>query len=293
MIPSMSSVSLVIPAFNECDSIRQTVLEAKVVLDQAFDPAKVEIIVVDDGSTDKTGEAAGQAGAIVVRHPHNIGYGKALKSGIERAQYNTIVISDADGTYPLKSIPDLVAEFDRGFDMVVGVRTGMHYRGGAIKWQMRLLLRFLVEWAAQRSIPDINSGLRVFDRNVAMQYFSHLCNTFSFTTSLTLAYMMTDRFVSYIPIEYHERVGRSKVSLWKDSFRTLSYIIQAILYYSPMRIFSVMSILCLIISAISVVLGLIFHILTAFIMGVGAIIAAMIIFSLGLVADLLKQILAK
>ncbi len=177
--------------------------------------------------------------------------------------------------------------------MVVGERRGEHYRGSAIKWPMRILLRFLVEWTAGRSIPDINSGLRVFSRGTSMAFFGHLCDTFSFTTSLTLAYMMTSKFVSYLPIDYHERLGKTKVRLWRDSMRTLQYIVQAVLYYDPLKIFVLMTIACCLIAAVSVGIGIMFKLLTGFLMAVGALIAAILVFGLGLLADLLRQIMAK
>lgn len=287
----MIGVSVIIPAFNEDGAIAGTIEQVRRTLASA--EVEAEIIVVDDGSADHTARLAGEAGAKVLRHAHNIGYGKALKTGIAAASHDTIVITDADGTYPIDRIPDLLAEQVKGFDMVVGARTGDHYRGSHLKWPLRLLLRFLVEWAAGRRIPDINSGLRVFSRDTARPYLDHLCDTFSFTTSLTLAFMMTGKFVGYLPIAYHARTGNSKVSLWRDSLKTLTFVIQAILYYSPMKIFFVLVGLCLITAAASVAIGIIFHLATGFMMGVGSLLTALIIFSLGLMADLLKQILSK
>ena len=182
----------------------------------------------------------------MVRHPHNVGYGRSLKNGIAAAQYDMIAICDADGTYPAAAIPELVRLHREGFDMAVGRRQGPHYRESMLKMPMRALLRFLVEWTAGRHIPDINSGLRVFSRAAVMQYFAHLCDTFSFTTSLTLAYMMTGRFVAYAPIDYFERAGRSKVRLFRDALRTLQYIVEAILYYNPLKLFLLFSLICLV-----------------------------------------------
>lgn len=285
-------ISVVIPAFNEERSITGTVRNVRAVLDEAG-MKDAEILIVDDGSSDATGELARQAGAEVVVNPHNAGYGYSLKCGIAKARFDTIVITDADGTYPIDKIPELVTIYQRGFDMVVGARSGAHYRGSRIKWPMRRLLRFLVEWTTGRRIPDINSGLRVFSKATIMDYFSHLCDTFSFTTSLTLAYMMTSKFVSYIKIPYAERVGSSKVRLWKDSFRTLQFIIQAITYYNPLKIFLLMSISCVAISLVSICIGITLHLATAFMLGVGAMLVAFLIFALGLLADLLRQIMAK
>lgn len=285
-------ISVIIPALNEEGAITDTIERIKIALDRSS-PGGYEIIVVDDGSVDSTGDRARESGAYVIRNAHNAGYGLSLKIGIRAAKHDIIVITDADGTYPVEDIPKLLEIYQTGFDMAVGARRGKHYKGSAIKWPMRIALRFLVEWTAGRKIPDINSGLRVFSKKITLEFLPHLCDTFSFTTSLTLAYMMNGRFVAYVPIAYDERVGETKVRLWRDSLRTLQYIVQAILYYAPLKIFILMSLICCAIAAISVAVGIAFKLQTGFMMGVGALISAILVFGLGLLADLLRQILAK
>jgi glycosyltransferase involved in cell wall biosynthesis len=285
-------LSVVIPAFNEGNAIQQTVENIRHVLEGA-NLIPNEIVVVDDGSTDATGDLALKSGAVVVRHPHNLGYGAALKTGILRAQYDSIVITDSDGTYPISEIPNLYQKYLEGFDMVVGARQGVVYKGSYIKWPLRILLRFLVEWTAGRKIPDINSGLRIFSKKTITNYFSRLCNTFSFTTSATLAYMMTGRFVAYMPINYAERIGSSHVRLWRDSLRTLQFIVQAVTYYNPLKIFLLLAGICLAGASISLLIALIFHIATGFVMSVMLIACSILIFSLGLLADLLRQIMSQ
>ena len=285
-------ISVVIPALNEELAIGATVAEVSRVLEEA-NLIPFEIVVVDDGSNDQTGKIAAAAGAKVVSHPHNVGYGRSLKNGIETAQYGTIAICDADGTYPASAIPELVRLHRGGFDMAVGQRQGPHYRQSIVKMPMRAVLRFLVEWTAGRRIPDINSGLRVFSREAVMQYFPHLCDTFSFTTSLTLAYMMTGRFVAYAKIDYFERAGRSKVRLFRDALRTLQYIVEAILYYNPLKIFLLFSLICLIAATLMMVVSIYFAIVTGFILAVGGAMVSVIIFGIGLLAVLLKQIMDK
>lgn len=285
-------VSVIIPAYNESTAIGPTVTKAKQVLVGA-NYENFEIIVVDDGSSDDTAKKADAAGARVIQHPHNIGYGRALKTGITECKFDTVVITDSDGTYPIDEIPSLLHRYTKGFDMIVGARTGNHYRGSALKWPLRLLLKFLVEWTAGRSIPDINSGLRVFSKKTIIKFLPHLCDTFSFTTSLTLAYMMTGRFVGYQNISYEERIGKSHVKLWSDSLKTLQFIVQAIAYYNPMKLFVLLSIACVFFALISVAIGVLFNIATGFVMGVGAVVCSIIIFSMGLLAEILRQILSK
>jgi glycosyltransferase involved in cell wall biosynthesis len=285
-------ISVVIPALNECGAIGATVTDISTVLVEAK-LAPFEIIVVDDGSTDDTGKVATEAGARIVRHPHNVGYGRSLKRGIEAATYDLIVICDADGTYPAAAIPKLVRLYQDGFDMVVGQRQGPHYRQSAVRVPLRGLLRFLVEWTAGRRIPDVNSGLRVFSRAAAMKYFPHLCDTFSFTTSMTLAYMMTKRFVTYYKIEYFERTGSSKVRLFRDSLRTLQYIVEAIVYYNPLKIFLLFSLICIMVAAIMMIVSLSLSIVTGVMLAIAAAMAGVIMFGLGMLAVLLKQIMDK
>ena len=283
-------ISVVIPALNERDAIGETVERVRSVLaEAALDP--FEIIVVDDGSKDGTGEIAREAGARVVRHPHNVGYGRSLKDGITVAQYDTIVITDADGSYPIEQIPALVERYRAGFDMVVGARTGEHYRESALKSPLRAILKQIVEFTANRRIPDINSGLRVFGRATSMSFFNHTSDMFSFTTSLTLAYMMNAKFVTYMDIDYHERVGRSKVRLFRDSMRTLQYIVEAATYYNPLKIFFLFGLICLLLALGALIGGVILQLVSAFVLGIGAILLAILVFAMGLLAVLLKQIM--
>lgn len=288
----LAGVSVVIPAYNEENGIGLTVRSIRDVFQRAGFGV-YEIVVVDDGSSDMTAHRAQEAGARVLMHPHNVGYGRSLKDGIVAACHDTVVITDADGTYPVSRIPELLQHYMRGFDMVVGQRTGEHYKESAIKAPLRSILKLLVEFTAGRHIPDINSGLRVFRRETVLPYFQHLCDTFSFTTSLTLAYMMTGKFVAYLPMEYHSRIGKTKVRLFRESLRTLQYIVQAIIYYNPLKIFLMMSTLCLLFALFCTVVAMVFQITSAFFLAVGSILVAILIFALGLLADLLKQIMAK
>jgi glycosyltransferase involved in cell wall biosynthesis len=283
-------ISIVIPAFNEQSAIEATVRRAHTALEQTG-MGPYEVIVVDDGSRDGTGVLAAAAGARVVRHPHNVGYGLSLKDGIAAALYDTIVISDADGSYPLEMIPELIKDYQAGYDMVVGARSGKYYRESALKAPLRLVLKALVEFTASRDIPDINSGLRVFSKATALKYFANLSDTFSFTTSLTLAYMMNGKFVHYRQIAYDERVGNSKVRLFGDSVRTLQYILEAATYYNPLKIFGLFGLICLGMAVLAVVLGLALDLRSALVLGVGAILIGILVFAMGLLAVLLKQIM--
>lgn len=285
-------ISIIIPAYNEENAIPATVREIREVLSQAA-LTSAEIILVNDGSTDNTSNVAKNHGVKVIDHPHNIGYGRSLKDGIRAATHDIIVITDADRTYPFREVPKLLEMFGQGFDMVVGARTGDHYRESWYKSPLRSILKFLVEFTAGRKIPDINSGLRIFRRSTILPYFDHLCETFSFTTSMTLAYMMTGRFVGYLPIPYEKRLGQSKVRLFRDSLRTLQYILQAINYYNPLKIFFLFFLGCLGMAAFSFLLSFLYHIKAGYILGIGCLLMSLVILCTGLIADLLKQIMNK
>lgn len=282
-------ITVIIPALNEERSIQQTIGLVKNCLYNAG--FEFEIIVVDDGSTDSTQEKARASQVTVLRHPENAGYGRSLKAGIRAAKHNIIIIIDADLTYPAEAIPLLIKDLENGFDMAVGARTGHYYSGSVFKGPLRMLLKSLVEFTVGRKVPDVNSGLRAFRRSTILPYLGHLCDTFSFTTSLTLAYMLTGKFVSYRNIPYHQRVGSTKVRLLGDSLRTLQYIVQAITFYNPLKIFLLLCFCCAFIAICSLVAALLTGAQAATYIAAGSIIAAIIVFAVGLVADLLRQLL--
>ena len=177
--------------------------------------------------------------------------------------------------------------------MVVGKRTGKHLNETFLKRVYRRFLKFLVQFTAGRKIPDINSGLRVFSKETILPYFDTLCNTFSFTTSLTLAYMMTGKFVNYIPISYEKRVGKTKVKLFKDSLRTLQFIVEAILFYNPIKIFLVFDLFLVLVALISLTIAFFTQLKIAYIMGIGSLLLTIVMFGMGLLSVQLKQLLTQ
>lgn len=241
------SISIIIPAYNEANAIADVIKRIQAV-DKSY-----EIIVVNDGSTDETADVASALGVTVVSRPGNIGYGKSIKDGLHAASYDTIVISDADGTYPIEDIPKLVQAYNKGYDMVVGARQGVHYWSSICKGLFRFLLRILVEFVAGKHIPDINSGFRIFSKNIALQYEKDLCDTFSFTTTITLIYFLTKRTILYIPISYDKRIGASKVRHFRDSLRTLQYITECIARFNPLKLYVLLSACTICIGCISII----------------------------------------
>jgi glycosyltransferase involved in cell wall biosynthesis len=229
--------AIIIPCYNEERIIRQTVAE----LQQVF-PAEDswEMIVVNDGSSDGSrqilDELASQTPKLeVVHHERNRGYGAALKTGIRRTSAELILITDADGTYPHERLPELL-DVARHADMVVGARIAADVEYPLIRKIPKLFLRRYASWLAGQSIPDINSGMRVFRRSVAERFLKILPDTFSFTTTITIS-MLTNRYdVRFIPIGYKTRVGKSKIKPVRDTLRFCQLLVRTGMYFAPLRV---------------------------------------------------------
>jgi len=241
----MQPITVIIPAYNESGAIGPTLEKIHQVMCDADVPG--EIVVVDDGSKDDTAVTVAQYDfARLYRHPQNKGYGASLKTGIRRAQHEVVLIIDADGTYPIEMIPEVAAQMDK-YDMVVGARTGENVNIPLIRRPAKWALTRLANYLSGVEIPDLNSGLRAFRRDVAISFFRMLPSGFSFTTSITLAMLTNDYNVLYIPIDYFERTGRSKIRPFRDTINFFSLVVRVVLSYRPLRVFV----------PISVVLGLI------------------------------------
>ncbi|MCU0488871.1 MAG: glycosyltransferase family 2 protein [Anaerolineales bacterium] len=231
--PDKPTVSVIIPAYNEEKAVASQVEQVRRVLDQVG--YEYEIIVVDDGSGDETAAQALAAQARVFRHPENRGYGMSLKTGIVAAQYETIAIIDADGTYPVEEIPTLVTLLEEA-DMVVGARIGSQVHVSRYRQPAKWFLRKFAERIAEQAIPDLNSGLRVFRRTCVRQYFAVLSNRFSFTTTVTLAYLADNYRVVYHPINYYPRIGRSKI-VPRHFMDFAILIIRMSMMFNPLKVF--------------------------------------------------------
>ena len=234
--PSEPCFSVIVPCFNEEKSILQTIAGLREHL-RGVEP--YELIVVNDGSTDDTGRLLERAsendpGLCVLTHPSNRGYGASIKTGILNASGKYVVITDADGTYPNERIPELV-ELAESAEMVVGSRTGPDVRYPFLRRIPKVFLRWYASWIARTRIPDLNSGLRVFRRDLVRRFLFILSDGFSFTTTITLA-MLTNGFrVRYVPISYAQRTGRSKIRPIRDTLSFIHLILRAGVYFAPMR----------------------------------------------------------
>jgi glycosyltransferase involved in cell wall biosynthesis len=247
-----------------------------------------ELLVINDGSKDDTGAIAEATGVRVIHHPTNGGYGRALKTGMRFAQYDWCAICDADGSYPIERLPDLIA-LTPAFDMVVGARTGKHYWGSSSKRVGRLILLRLVQFVVGRYIPDVNSGFRVFNKALALQHAHRISSGFSFTTTLTLAFLLDERFVKYVDVEYLQREGKSKVRIRRDSLRMLQILAQGILYYNPLKLFLLLCMLCMGLGLIMTVLvTLVYSLGQALMLLALTLLATIIVGALGFIAEALR-----
>lgn len=233
---SRVDISIILPVYNEAETLRKLLEEIR-----ALDLPCTEIIVVDDGSTDQSGEVARRAGARVIRHPYNIGNGAAIKSGIRASRGSRIVFMDGDGQHQPGDIPKLLAEAP-AYDMVVGARA----RGSKLRFHRyaaNLLYNLLASYVTRFRVLDLTSGFRALSRRDALRFIDLLPNTFSYPTTLTLAFLRSGLTVKYVPIRTLYRAGQSKISLVTDGIRFFLIIVKIATLYSPLRIFLPVSIL--------------------------------------------------
>lgn len=233
-------VSVVIPAFEEQGAVRAQVEALERVL--ALCQFPYEIIVVDDGSKDQTADEALKTNARVLRHLENRGYGASIKTGMNAARYDVIAITDADGTYPPEEIPILV-EMLKSADMAVGARVGRKVHIPLARRPAKWILGKLANQIGGRKIPDLNSGLRVFRRDCLRQYYPILSNRFSFTTTSTLALLADDYRVVYHPIDYHERIGKSKITPG-HFVDFMMLVLRMAMLFQPMKVFVPLAVAC-------------------------------------------------
>jgi polyisoprenyl-phosphate glycosyltransferase len=280
-------VSVVLPVHNERGHLAQEVARIRDALDASS--YSFEIIVVDDGSTDGSIEELGELDGIrVMRFARNRGTGSARKAGTRAARGRVVVWSDADMTYPNDDVPRLIKELE-GYDQVVGARTSEQGTVKALRVPAKWFIRKLAGYLIQQPIPDLNSGLRAFRRDVALQFLHILPEGFSCVSTLTLAFLANGYSIKYVPIEYRPRSGSSKFHWWADTKRYVIQVVRMILSWNPLRVFL----------PLGITLGLIglgkfifdfalrrFHVATGTLL---ILFAAFQVISIGLLADLVVR----
>lgn len=242
----MNTLSVVIPALNEEDGIAD-IIERVLAVKQSLAEAGVdelELIIVDDGSQDRTPEiVAGYPEVVLVRHPVNQGYGAAIKTGFRQAKGNLLAFLDADGTYPPESYPNLCRPIVEGrADVVVGSRmTGADSEMPLVRRIGNTIFAGLVSVISNRHVTDSASGQRVLRREALAKLYP-LPDGLNFTPVMSTRAMYEDLSIVEVPITYSERVGRSKLSVVKDGTRFLNTILMTALTYNPARIFGLVGV---------------------------------------------------
>ena len=274
-------VTIIIPAHNEEEGISDVITQLKEL------SGNYEILVVDDGSTDDTHKLASETGVKVIRHPYNKGYGAALKTGIRNAKTDIVLFMDADGQHKPSDIEKLIPYIGE-YDMVVGARTKKS-KISLLRRPGKKILSVTANFLAGMKIPDLNSGFRALKKNVAMEFMPILPNSFSFSTTITLALVNSGYSVKYISIEALERVGTSKIKPFRDGFRFIILIIRTVVLFNPLKVFLPVSAVLFIVGFFELIREIIvyFDIWTTPIL---LILSAILIFFFGILADQISSL---
>jgi glycosyltransferase involved in cell wall biosynthesis len=231
----MELVSVVIPVYNEEEAIGDDLDLIKTTMDAAG--LAYEIIVVNDGSTDRSVEIISSRPYVkLVHHERNRGNGAARTTGMKAAKGDIIIMTDGDGTYPNQDMPKLL-EYMEQYDMVIGARVK---EMGTVKWlrtPAKWFIRKLASYLTETEIPDLNSGLRAFRKDLAFKYLHILPNTHSWVSTITIAFLSDGYSVKFVPIDYYKRKGKSKFHPLKDTYNYLALVVRSVMYFNPLKVF--------------------------------------------------------
>jgi glycosyltransferase involved in cell wall biosynthesis len=228
-VADSSTTSVIVPAFNEGAAIAAVVAALKA------GASWHEVIVVDDGSSDDTGDRAREAGAIVVRHPYNKGNGAAVKSGVRRATGANVLIVDGDGQHYPADAERLVSKLG-DYDLVIGARSSAT-QATVARRVGNAALNWLASYLTEREIPDLTSGFRAARRECLLEFLHLLPNGFSTPTTTTLAFLKAGYSVAFEPIDAGRRVGSSKIKFARDGAKFFLILWKIITIFSPLRVF--------------------------------------------------------
>ena len=276
------AISVVIPAFNEEACIGGFLDELTAL------PHEMEIIVVDDCSTDRTGEIARSKGVGVIRHKVNKGYGAALKTGFRAASNEYVLILDSDGQHRPDQVAKLLGALD-GHDMVIGTRAKDVQFSGRRRLGMRLMKGF-ANYLSGRKIPDLNSGFRIIRKERVEEFMHILPNGFSFSSTITLALIKAGYDVAWQPVDVEPRGGgRSTVNWIHDGAATGMLILRTILLFNPLKVFVPAAGILMALSIVSIIINLIVVGFKFPMWGVVTALAAVNVFFIGLLADQISE----
>lgn len=270
-------ISIIVPAYNEEQTIGEVVRGIrKVLTDEA------EVIVVNDGSTDRTGPIAEEAGAKVINHPYNKGNGASVKTGIRHARGDIVVLMDGDGQHNPEDIPKLLEKMNE-YDMVVGARTGKS-SGSFHRRCANWIYNDFATYLAQVKVLDLTSGFRAIKREIIVKFLYLLPNTFSYPSTCTMTLLRAGYSVYYVPINVHKRKGKSKIHIVRDGVRFFLIMFKVATLFSPFRVFLPTSAVIFFIGVIYSLDMLIFHHRFTN-MGLLFLVTGIIIFFMGLIAE--------
>lgn len=239
----ITGLTAVVPVHNEELVVKKVIDDLKNCLGQSG--IDWEIIAVNDGSKDRSQVMLESISDIkVLTHPENRGYGASLKTGIKEAKFGWILIIDADGTYPISAIPEFL-KYAGDYDMVSGYRTGKNHDARWLGLQkiVKFLLRKLVGYVCGQPVKDINCGLRVFNKNVILEFWHLYPEGFSFTTTSLTAFLSHGYTVKFLPIDYHPRQGQSGIRPLRDFYNFINLILKIALFFRPLKVFAPISFL--------------------------------------------------
>jgi glycosyltransferase involved in cell wall biosynthesis len=277
-------VSLVLPAYNEEKAIQWAIDKAREALDAHG--YHYEILVVDDASTDRTAELAESRGVRVVRRRVNQGSGASRKTGILSARGEIIAMLDADGTYDPGDLPGLLEQMDR-YDMINGVRAREMGTLKLLRAPAKFLIRKLAEYLSGHKIADLNTGMKVFRKDIMLRYLWVIPDGFSCVTSMTLAFLTNGYPVGFLPINYYARIGRSKFHPVKDTLKYVQAVLRLVIYFNPMKFFAPLSLGLFLFGLTKTLYDYFFVLRRMQLSDIVIILASFIFFVIGLLSDLI------
>lgn len=243
-------LSIVIPALNEEQAIGATVrscLDAATEIAAEANLDGIEVIVVDDGSTDRTASIVESiAGTRLIRHPVNRGYGAAINTGFDAAHGELLSFLDADGTCDPRLFGRLAkALLEANADVCSGSRLGKGNRMPRIRYLGNRMFAFMINLVSPQHVEDLASGMRVLRRS-ALSRLRPLPNGLHYTPAMSAMALFDPQLrIVEIPIPYAERVGESKLSVFRDGRRFMRVLFEIALSYRPFPFFGGLGLVCL------------------------------------------------
>ncbi|MFN8079470.1 MAG: glycosyltransferase family 2 protein [Kineosporiaceae bacterium] len=287
-------LTVVLPCYNEADHVVAELERITVALDASG--LTYELLAIDDASTDGTlqvlrANAGRFAHLQVISFRRNGGSGTVRRIGTQLARGEIVVWTDADMSYPNEQIPELVRELldDPSYDQVVGARTTEEGSHKWLRWPAKWFIRKVAERLSNQTIPDLNSGLRAFRREVALPYLRLLPAGFSCVTTITLAFLSNQHDIKYVPIGYAKRAGTSKFHFTRDAYRYILQVLRMVMYFDPLKVLMPPALWLLLIGVVKATVDMVRHPFYFPASTVLVVLSSLIIGSMALLADLVVR----